>query len=159
MRLTDQTIRGLLFTQSGQRDHHDGAVPGLALRVGTRTKTFVVIVRKGGVRKRHTLGLYDPPHFTLAIAREKAKDILAAERLAKTEEPRTTFEEAFEIYDRVHVSKLQPQSQRQIHRTVNNRFRPTLGKKYLTDIEAIHIAPLIDQLADTPTETSNPVQA
>jgi integrase len=155
MRLTDQTIRGLPSTSSGQRDYHDGAVPGLALRVGTRTKTFVVIVRKGAVRKRHTLGLYDPPHFTLAMAREKAKDILAAERLAKTEEPRTTFDEAFEIYDRVHVSKLRPQSQRQIRRTINNRFRPMLGKKYLTDIKAIHIAPLLDRMADTPTEMHN----
>src|SRR5258708_29785221 len=141
MRLTDQTIRGLPFAESGQRDYPDNMVAGLAVRVGTRTKTFVLITRKGGVRKRRTLGPYDPPHFTLAMAREKAKDILAAERLAKIEEPRTTFEEAFEIYDRVHVSKLRPQSQRQIRRTLNNRFRPALGKKYLTDIKATHIAP------------------
>jgi len=155
MHLTDQRIRGLPLTQSGQRHYVDDAVLGMSVCVGTRRKTFTVIVRKGRKRKRYTLGLYDPPHFTLAMAREKAKDILAAERLAKIEEPRATFEEAFEIYDRVHVSKLRPQSQRQIRRTLNNRFRPALGKKYLTDIKATHIAPLIDQMADTPTEMHN----
>lgn len=91
MRLTDQGIRGPPFTETGQRVHHDDAVRGLAVCVGTRTKTVTLIVRKGGHRKRHTLGQYDPPHFTLAIARETARDMLAAERLSKTETPRTTM--------------------------------------------------------------------
>src|SRR2546428_12887947 len=119
MRLTDQTIRGLPFTDSGQRDYPDDAVRGLAVRVGTRTKTFVLVTRKGGQRKRHTLGQYDAPHFTLAMAREKARDVLAAERLSKIETPRTTFEEALEIYYRIHVAKLRKQSQRGIRQTID----------------------------------------
>src|SRR6266436_2996416 len=131
MRLTDQGIRGLPLTETGQRSYHDDAVRGLAVCVGTRTKTFTLIVRKGSQRKRHTLGQYHPPHFTLAMAREKARDILAAERISKTETPRTTFEEALEIYYRIHVAKLRKQSQRGIRQTIDRRFRQQLGKKAL----------------------------
>jgi integrase len=155
VRLTDQTIRGLPFTESGQCEYTDNAVRGLALRVGTRTKTFVLLSRKGGTRKRHTLGQYDPPHFTLAIAREKAKDLLAADRLSKAEAPRTTFEEALQTYHRDHVSRLRKTSQRAIRQTIDRQFKPKRGKKFLSDIRPTHIAPLVDVLIDRPTEMHN----
>jgi integrase len=155
MRLTDQGIRGLPFTETGQRYYQDNTVRGLAVCAGTRTKTFTLIIRKGGQRKRHTLGQYDPPHFTLAMAREKARDMLAAERLSKTETPRTTFGEALEIYYRIHVAKLRKQSQRGIRQTIDRRFRPKLGKKVLSDIKPTDIAPLLDAMIETPTEMHN----
>jgi integrase len=155
MRLTDQGIRGLPFTETGQRHYQDDAVRCLSVCVGTRTKTFTLIIRKGGQRKRHTLGQYDPPHFTLAMAREKARDMLAAERLTKTETPRTTFEQALEIYYRIHVAKLRKQSERGIKQTIDRRFRPKLGKKVLSDIKPTDIAPLVDAMLETPTEMHN----
>src|SRR5438105_6300246 len=155
MRLTDQGVRGLPFTETGQRSYHDDVVRGLAVCVGTRTKTFTLIIRKGARRKRHTLGQYDPPHFTLAMAREKARDMLAAERLVKTETRRTTFEEALEIYYRIHVGKLRKQSQRGIRQTIDRRFKPKLGKKILADIKPTDIAPLLDAMIETPTEMHN----
>src|SRR4029077_4450510 len=140
---------------SGQRDYSDDAVRGLAVRVGTRTKSFILITRKGGRRKRHTIGQYDPPHLTLAIAREKARDMLAIERLSRTETPRTTFGEAIEVYYRIHVAKLRKQSQRGIRQTIDRRFRPKLGKKILSEIKPTDIAPLLDAMIETPTEMHN----
>src|SRR5437588_11987855 len=136
MRITDQTVRGLTHPDTGQRDYADDAVAGLAVRVGRRTKTFVLTTgtRASGNRKRHTLGQYDPPHFTLAMAREKARDMLAVHRLSRTEPPRTTFAEALDLYYQVHVSKLRKQSQRGIKQTIDRCFRPKLGKKILSDI-------------------------
>jgi len=156
MRLTDQGIRALSLSDSGQRDYHDDAVRGLALRVGTRTKSFVLIVRKGEQRRRISLGQYDPPHLTLAMAREKAKDILAAERLAKEPPaPRVTFSEALKTYYRVHVSRLRKASFRAITQTIDRHFKPKLGKKALLDIKPTDIAPLLDKMLDTPTEMHN----
>jgi integrase len=155
MKLTDLTVRAIPLTATGQRYYTDDAVRGLAVCVGTRTKTFTLIVRKNQRRKRHTLGLYDPPHFTLALAREKARDMLAAERLRKAEPPRITFEEALKIYYRIHVAKLRQQSQRGIRQTIDRRFRPQLGKKALADIKPTHIAPLLDTMIETPTEMHN----
>jgi integrase len=155
MKLTDQRIRGLPFTDTGQHDHVDDVVRGLAVRVGRRTKTFVLVTGAARSRKRHTLGHYDPPHFTLAKAREKARDILAAERLRKEETPRTTFEQALETYYRAHVSKLRRSSQRAIRQTIDRHFRTKLAKKIITDIKPTDIAPLLDTMLDTPTEMHN----
>jgi integrase len=153
MRLTDQTVRSLPRPETGQCDYADDAVPGLIVRVGTRAKTFVLTTgtRRGGNRKRHTLGRYDPPNFTLAMAREKARDITARQRLGKDEAPsRTTFNEALEIYYRVHVSGLRAASDRNIRQSLDRIFRPTLGKKPLTEIRRTDIAPLLDTLLDRP---------
>lgn len=113
------------------------------------------LFREGGRRKRHTLAQYDPPHFTLAMAREKARDIISEARLKKTEAPRTTFDEALEIYYRIHVGKLRRQSQRGIKQTIDRRFKPKLGKKILSDIKPMEIAPLLDAMIETPTEMHN----
>ena len=106
MTLTDQTIRGLPLGDNGQRYYHDTAISGLAVCVGMRTRTFTLVIRSGAKRKRVTLGQHDPPRFTLAMAREKARGLLAAKRLSKTEIPRSTFGEALETYYRVGISKL-----------------------------------------------------
>ena len=155
MKLTDQAIRSLPLAAKGQRYYHDAAVAGLAVCVGTRTRTFTLVIRSGTKRKRVTLGQYDPPHFTLAMAREKARDLLAAERLTKTETPRTTLEEALDIYYRVHLSKLRKETQRVVTQTLNRRFRPKLGKKILADIRPTDIAPILDTMIDMPTELHN----
>src|SRR5205807_4671096 len=91
-RLTDQKVRALPHPQRGQHDYTDDLIPGLAVRVGKHAKTFRLVIGSGTERRRFTIGKYDPPHFTLAMAREKAKDIIARERLGKTETPHTTFD-------------------------------------------------------------------
>src|SRR5690348_12579490 len=119
MRLSDQAVRGLAHPATGQRDYADAAVAGLAVRVGKSTKTFRLVIGSGKERKRFTLGQYDPPRFTLAMAREKARDIIARERLAKTEVPRTTFAEAIERYDRLHLRSLRTTTARDMRRTLS----------------------------------------
>jgi hypothetical protein len=59
MRLTDQTVRALPHTETGQKDYADDAVPGLAVRVGKHTKTFIVTAGRRTNRTRQTLGRYD----------------------------------------------------------------------------------------------------
>lgn len=154
MKLTDQGIRGLPFTEKGQRFYTDDSVRGLAVCVGTRTKTFTLIVRKGDQRKRLAIGQYDPPHFTLAMAREKARDLLAEERLKKTETLRITFADAFDLYDRIHISELRKGTQRALRQTFARHFAP-LSTHMLDSIRPTDIAPLLDQKLDTPTERHN----
>jgi integrase len=154
MRFSDQGIRSLPLTEKGQRYYQDESLSGLALCIGTRSKTFSVVLGTGKQRNRVTLGQYDPPHFTLAMAREKAKDLLAQERLKKTETPRITFSAAFELYDRIHISQLRTASQRAIRQTFARRFT-TLNKRILDSIRPTDIAPILDELLDTPAERHN----
>lgn len=149
MKLTDATIRAMPHHEHSQRDYADDAVRGLAVRVGKRTKTFTLVT--GSQRKRFTIGQYDPPRFTLAMAREKARDIIAAERLRKHEPTRTTFEEALEVYYRVHLPTLRKASQRCVTQALDWHFRPKLGKKALVDIKRSDIAPVLDTMLHIPT--------
>jgi hypothetical protein len=127
MRLTDQRIKSLPYTEHGRREYPDDTVRGLIIPVGTRTKVF--LLRGGGTRKRVTLGPYDPPRFTLALAREKARNLLAAECMSKAETPRTTFEEALETQYRVHLSALRKETRRVVMQMIDWHFKTKLGKQ------------------------------
>ena len=51
MHLTDLKLRALPF-EEGQRAYIDDAVVGLCVRVGKRTKTFLLVIGKGNYRQR-----------------------------------------------------------------------------------------------------------
>ncbi|MDA4846419.1 tyrosine-type recombinase/integrase [Hoeflea poritis] len=74
LKLTDLTIRQLPFTPSGQQTYWDVTTPAFGLRVGTRSKSFVVMY--GQKRKLKTLGRY--PDISLADARLAAKRVLVS---------------------------------------------------------------------------------
>src|SRR3954454_13651645 len=121
MKMNNQRVRALPRPETGQKDYADSAIPGLAVRVGKTTKTFRLVIGSGSNRKRFTLGQFDPPRFTLAMAREEARDILAQERLGKVEARRTTFAEAAELYDRLHLPTVRASTARDVRRTLVRR--------------------------------------
>ncbi len=143
MKLTDQTVRSLPLTDGGQRDYADEAVPGLCVRVGMASKTFRLVVGKMSTRKRFTLGRYDPPHFTLAMAREKARDILAAHRLAPPEERITTCGDALRTFFAAYQRKA---STRHETERLLNKYLAGLADRSLASIKSGDIADIIDGL-------------
>lgn len=151
MKMNDQRVRGLPHPATGQKEYADDAVPGLAVRVGKTAKTFRLVIGKGRDRRHLTLGRYDPPQFTLAIAREKARDILAEARLSTAEVPRTTFAEAADLYDRLHLGTLRQSTARDVRRTLNRRAAK-LREMALADITRRDIAPILDGMLETPAE-------
>jgi hypothetical protein len=58
MQLTDPTVRVLSATEA-PTEHYDDSIPGLYVRVGRRTKTFMLTIGTGAVRQRCTLGRYN----------------------------------------------------------------------------------------------------
>jgi len=149
MRFTDQNVRALPHPERGQKEYSDDAIPGLAIVVGKRTKTFTLVTGTGKNRKRHTLGRYDPPHFTLAMAREKARDIIAHERIEQTQTPRTTFKEAFDLYERMHLSQLRKSTARNVKHVLTVSFSK-FSAMPLADIKRPDIAPILDTMLDRP---------
>ena len=100
MPLTDLSLRALPF-EDGQRDYMDSAVPGLFIRVGKKTKTFMLTLKQGGKRQRMALGHY--PDLFFSKARERARDLLAEARVKKDELSALTFDAAREQFFRLHV--------------------------------------------------------
>jgi hypothetical protein len=140
--LTDLKLRSLPF-ENGQRDYIDDAVRGLSVRIGKRRKTFVLTIRRGDKREKVSLGRYDPPHFTLSMAREKAKDLLAEARIAKDQPAAMTFEAAFELFKTLHIPNMRPGSQEQAIRILSKRFT-ALTHRRLTDLRTSELAATID---------------
>lgn len=74
--LTDAKIKGLKAPDNGQEEHSDSIVPGLRVRVGKGTKTFILRKRIGGKVRNLTLGRYHEHRFTLADARKTARNYI-----------------------------------------------------------------------------------
>ena|ERR1700680_5051791 len=73
MHMTDLALRALPFSDV-QRDYTDDVLPGLTVRVGKRTKTFMLKVGGRTGRRHYTLGRY--PDLSLQEARTKAKGLI-----------------------------------------------------------------------------------
>jgi integrase len=115
---------------------------------------------KGPNRTRHTLGRYDPPRFTLAIAREKARDIAAQERLsprARMQSP--TYREALRTFFRTYsTQRHRATTRREVERHHERHFLPTLGDFRLSDIETGDIVAILDRILNTPSEANHAFQ-
>jgi hypothetical protein len=71
LKLTDLTIQHLKF-QHPQVTYWDTMLPAFGVRVGSRSKTFIVM--QGKARKRQTIGRY--PAMKLQKARDHARLLL-----------------------------------------------------------------------------------
>ena len=76
-RLTDRWLSSVKPPPHGRLEFADGLCPGLRARITSKgKKSFSVVHWVKGRQHRVTLGLY--PHVSLADARMRAKEILAA---------------------------------------------------------------------------------
>jgi hypothetical protein len=93
----DATLRALKPPASGQAEYSDSLTPGLRLRVGKRTKTFVVLRTVDGKRERVTIGQY--PAVTLGKAREQVRKLAAEKTLGlATSKARTDWVDCLEEF-------------------------------------------------------------
>lgn len=114
--LTPRYLDGLSVPAGGRLEVFDANTPGLALRVGERTKTWIALVRVRGKLRRLTLGRYPKP-MSLAKAREAARaartqaeagiDPAAEKAAAKAPEapPADTFGELVSLYLTQHAKR------------------------------------------------------
>jgi integrase len=90
IKLTDKFVQNVKPEKGEQIDIWDTTVPAFGLRVGALKKTFVVMVRVGGVKRRIALGDY--PTLKLGAARTKAGE--AMEAAERGSDPATTVRRA-----------------------------------------------------------------
>ena len=83
--------------------HWDDSLAGFGLRVGKKTKTFIVLVSSG---RRHSIGHY--PRTSLADARKEAKRILAEKELGKVRPTHVAWDDAKAEYLAVCAKKNKP---------------------------------------------------
>ncbi len=140
--LTDALLRSLKVEQ--RTDFWDTTTPGFGVRVGERTKVFVVKVSN----QRHTLGSY--PDLSLAEARRKAL-LLKAETKA-VPIAKVTFQDAYEKFKVAHIAAKSARTQYDYKRVLDKYYLPELRAVRLARISNAEIAKITDPLLDTPCE-------
>lgn len=146
--LTEVTIRAVRAASAGEQiDYWDTRTPGFGLRVGSRTKTFVV----KRANRRITIGRY--PDLSLAEARNQAKRLLAQQRV----EPSTiTFEAALTLFLETHCAHRHRERTASEHkRLLTKHLLPSLRNKRVADITTHHISAVLDRLTATPSEANH----
>ncbi len=155
MTLTDRTVRSLAPPSKGRVTYIDKTLPGFGLRVtAPGAKSWVVVYRHRGRKRRVTLGTY--PLVSLAQARATAKATLAAvvqgddpagERRAEREA--ATFEQVVREYI-AHVSQEDAhgrpanRSWREKKRMLETDVVPAWGTRKARDITARDVRLLVD---------------
>ena len=118
MRLTDLSVRNLPVPERSQKLYFDDAIPGFAVRVSQGgARSFILQVRNP--RRLITLGRYHPQLFTLAAARQKARDILARKQLGQDAEPEgTPFSAALDQFLDAYRRKNKPTTVHETERLI-----------------------------------------
>jgi integrase len=142
LKLTDIAIQRLKF-QHPQVTYWDSLLPAFGVRVGSRSKTFIVM--HGPARKRQTIGRY--PILRLHEAREKARLFLGGSNRAS---PAIAFSDAVAEYLRSISTR--PRTAYEYERVLKRHFSPTLGHRPIDELVSRDILAITDRLLHTPTE-------
>ena len=109
MKLTDLTIQKLNPRES-QYTVFDEQIPGFGIRIGARTKSFIVMY--GQSRRLKTLGRY--PNISLKTAREQAYALLGSQTLSQPKKANLGYSEAVEGFLEESRSKHKPQTTNEV---------------------------------------------
>jgi integrase len=132
----------------------DSALPGFGLRIGSRSKTWTVMI--GSERRRMSLGHY--PAMGLQRARIEAKRLILAASLARHQPEITTisFPSAIEKFVQVRLPKNRATTAKEYERILRKHFEPVWKSRLLTEITRGDVNRVLDGLVvDTPIMANN----
>jgi hypothetical protein len=141
--LTEIAIRRL--KPSEEYETHWDSLPGFGVRVGRKSKTYVVVV--GRDRRRITIGRFD--QIKLADARKEAKRLLSSEPEEKI--PNRSWQTARDEFLDTHYRTRAAYTKYQATRLLTKRFK-ALDWKPLTKITHRDIGECLAAMAATPSE-------
>ncbi len=151
IRFTDIAVRAIKPTER-QTTFWDEALPAFGVRVGRRSKTFLV-VRDGGHRVK--IGRY--PAMSLQDARKEAKRVLA---LAETPRPPSpTVAKSVALFLESRTQQNRASSKSETERLLKRHLLPELGNKPLADVTTDHLHAIIDALIATPSTANHATTA
>lgn len=117
--LTELTIRSLRPPERGQVTYWDTRLTGFNIRLSQGgAKTFSVV--HGPTRQRITMGRY--PLVPLAVARQRAREILLSAALNPARRPSVSFPEALERYLRLREPELRLSTFKEHKRLLDAHF-------------------------------------
>jgi integrase len=145
---TDLALRALPFTDA-QVTYWDQSLPAFGLRVGKRSKTFIVI-RDGGRRAK----IGDFARKSLKDARKEARRALD-DRLPQRNPLGIPAAQALFLFLEDRKKKNRPSTHRETERILNKHLLPVLEGHLLPDITTEQLTGVIDELVDDTPSAAN----
>jgi integrase len=145
---TDLALRAIPFTDT-QVTYWDQSLPAFGLRVGKRSKTFIV-VRDGG--RRVKIGNFD--RKSLKDARKEARRALD-ERVLEHNPLGIPAAQALTIFLEDRQKKNKPSTYHETERILNKHLLPVLQGHLLPDITTEQLTAVIDDLVDDTPSAAN----
>lgn len=145
---TDLALRALPFSDT-QITYWDQSLPAFGLRVGRRSKTFIVI-RGGG--RRVKIGSFDKK--SLKDARTEARRVLT-DSLPERNPLGIPAAQALTLFLEDRKKKNRPSTYRETERLLNKHLLPVLEGHLLPDITAEQVTKVIDDMVDDAPSQAN----
>ena len=135
--LTDLTVKSLKAEK--RTDFWDAKLPSFGIRVGPRSKTFIVKIGNS----RRTIGTY--PAISLQDAR-RAAQIEKVTPTAPLASSPTTFQDAYDLFTVMHIRRKKNTTQDNYKGYLNRNFLKPFSQKTLDEITNRDIITITDKL-------------
>ena len=146
--LTDLALRALPFSDT-QVTYWDDTFPAFGVRIGKRSKTFIV-VRDGGRR----LKIGEFPAKSLKDARHEARLKLLQPAPPDPVTANVMAAHALSVFLESRKSKTKPRTHREIELILNKHLLPAIGNHLLRDIKTEDITDVTDSLLQNGTPSA-----
>ena len=162
-RITDKLVKDAEAPASGNRIIRDDLVRGFGLRITSAgAKAFILGYSSAGRERRYTIGSY--PTWSVEAARKEAKELRrrvdgGADPLAEKEAVREAPDvgDLCDYYEREHLPRKRPISQRDDKAMLAKIVRPRLGRLKVATVDSDDVARLHAKLSETAPVRANRV--
>jgi len=152
IRLTDSKVKSLPHPASGRVEYADDLVTGLRLRVGEKTKAWIVRARVKSKVINKTIGRY--PDKSLADARKAAQAYLQDAAETGQVKPASTFDDLLESFIKDQREKQKAKSWPLQERRLQIHALPHWTGKKIDSITRADVIAVVEQIADTGAEVA-----
>jgi integrase len=151
--LTEIMLKAAKPPERGTITIWDGAVKHFGVRVSQGgTKSFMILMGSG---RRQTIGRF--PTLSLAIARTRAKELLAEYTLGKTRPRSAAFDDVVAAFLEACEEKNRPRTVRDYKRLLNRHI--AFGRKNISEVTRHDISRKLDKLKETSSEQNHAMAA
>ena len=146
--LTDLSLRSLKFSDS-QVTYWDSMQRAFGVRVGRRSKTFIVIIDGG---RRLKVGTY--PDLKLQDARKAARQLLSNPE-AQARRRSINVDQAVTQFLETRAQKNRPSTKAETERLLRRHLLPELARTQLADVTTDDLIAIVDELVETPATANH----
>ncbi len=159
--LTDKLVKDLPIPNAGYKITYDDELRGFGIQISCKgRRTFIINYSIHGRERRYKIGEYGTAGWSMAAARDRAKELrrkidmhIDPQGQKDEEKAAPTLKWLYQEYEKIHLPTLRPHSQQNIKAMWRDFIFPKLGNMRLKDLGAKDIDELHRYITSLGTRT------